>query len=121
MLTGLMGSGLRLVVALLVTVLFGQWAAIPWGRWAIVLALYGAIEAIFAWMPPHPDVPPTPRFQRYMEDWTALLPTVARVRPARSGRLHPALATAAGDRGSGCGSGGHHAAGRLAVRPGRSA
>jgi hypothetical protein len=78
MLAGLLGSGIRLVVALLVTVLFGQWAAIPWGRWAFVLALYGAIEAIFAWMPPHPDVPPTPRFQRYMEDWTALLPTVAR-------------------------------------------
>jgi len=77
-LAGLMGPGIRLLGALLATVLFGQWAGIPWVRWAVVLALYGAIEAVFAWMPPHPDVLPTPRFQRLMDDWTALLPTMAR-------------------------------------------
>jgi hypothetical protein len=70
-LTGLMGFGVRLVVALLAVVVFGQWAEIPWGRWAVILALYGAIEAFWA-------LPVTPRFQRFMEDWTALLPTMAR-------------------------------------------
>jgi hypothetical protein len=75
-----MGAGIRLVVALLATVLFGQWAGIPWGRWAVVLAFYGAIEALFVWMPPHLDVslPLSPRFKRYLEDWTALLPTIVR-------------------------------------------
>ncbi|MDR9451045.1 MAG: hypothetical protein RI637_07505, partial [Acidimicrobiia bacterium] len=35
-LAGLMGVGIRLGLALLVTALVGQWADIPWGRWAAI-------------------------------------------------------------------------------------
>ncbi len=78
LLAGLMGFGIRLLGALVATVLVGRWAEIPWGRWVVILALYGAIEALFAWMPPHLEVslPLPPRFRQYMDDWTALLPTI---------------------------------------------
>ena len=78
MLAGLMGAGIRLLVALVATALFGQWAEIPWGRWAIVIAAYFAVEAENAGSAPPPDVEPPERYRRYMEDWTALLPTIVR-------------------------------------------
>jgi hypothetical protein len=75
---GLTGSGIRLLVALFVTALFGQWAEIPWGRWAIILAACFASEADNAWTDLPLDVEPPKRYRRFMEDWTALLPTIVR-------------------------------------------
>jgi hypothetical protein len=103
-LVGLMGFGIRLLGALLATVLFGQWAGIPWGRWVVILALYGALEALVAWMPPHLDrsPPQSPRFRRYLDDWTALLPTIVRESDLRAladftrRRQRPLVVAAAG-------------------------
>lgn len=78
MLAGLTGSGIRLLVALLAAVLFGQWAGIPWGRWAVIIAFYGVIETGWRIMSPPLDVSPLPRIRRIVEDWTALLPTIVR-------------------------------------------
>ena len=44
MVAGLTGPGIRLLVALLATVLLGQWTEIPWGRWAAILVFSGFIE-----------------------------------------------------------------------------
>ncbi len=78
MLAGLMGAGIRLLVVLVATALFGEWAEVPWGRWAIVIAAYFALEAENAGSAPPPGVEPPERYKRYMEDWTALLPTIVR-------------------------------------------
>jgi len=64
LLTGLMGSGIKLSVALLATALFGEWAGIPWGRWAAVLVGYGAMEALNSWSSPPLGVAPPPRFRQ---------------------------------------------------------
>jgi hypothetical protein len=77
-LAGLTGFGIRLALALLATALVGQWAAIPWGPWAVILVFYGLYDATQPWRMPPLDVPAGPRFRRMMEDWWALLPTIVR-------------------------------------------
>ncbi len=78
LLSGLIGAGVRLLIALLATLVVGQWAGIPWDRWAIVIAAYFALEAENAWSVPPPGVEPPERYKRFMFDWTALLPTIER-------------------------------------------
>ena len=78
MLAGLTGSGVRLLVALLAAVLFGQWAGIPWGPWTVVLASYAVIEGLNMAMSASSDLPPPPALKRIVEDWTALLPAIVR-------------------------------------------
>lgn len=74
-----MHSGVRLLVALIVTGFFGEWAAVPWGRWAAIVTASGAIAAVWAYMRPAPtDDSLRPELNRIIEDWTALVPTIAR-------------------------------------------
>ena len=44
-LTGLVGVGIRLALALFATALVGEWSGIPWGRWAVILVFYGLFDA----------------------------------------------------------------------------
>ncbi len=74
----LTGSGIRLLPALLATVLVGQWTEIPWGRWAAILTFYGFMDGSTAWMNPPPGGPLLPRVKRIVENWTALLPAIVR-------------------------------------------
>jgi hypothetical protein len=78
MLAALTGLGIRLSVALLATVLFGQWTEIPWGRWAAILAFYALYEGSAPLTSPTTDALSPPRIKRILEDWTALVPTIAR-------------------------------------------
>lgn len=82
-LAGLVGVGIRLALALTATVLAGDWAAIPWGRWAVIVAFYGLCDATQPMRTPPLDVPPGPRIRRAIEDWTALLPTIVHERDLR--------------------------------------
>jgi hypothetical protein len=77
-LAGLAGVVIRLSVALLVTVLAGQWAGISWGRWAVLLTALGLMDAWRTQIAPPLDVEPRPDARRIVEGWTALLPTIAR-------------------------------------------
>ncbi len=77
-LAGALGFGIRLALALLVTALIGQWADIPWGRWAVILVFYGLFEASGLTFTPPPDVEPGPRIRKMGEDMTPLLPTIVR-------------------------------------------
>ncbi|HEX6302461.1 MAG TPA: hypothetical protein VF148_18580 [Acidimicrobiia bacterium] len=72
-LAGLTGSGIRLGFALLATALFGQWAGIPWGRWAAILMFYVLFDSWVILM-----ARPLPSVNRVVEDWTALVPTIVR-------------------------------------------
>jgi hypothetical protein len=78
MLAGLTGSGSRLLVALAATALFGEWAGMPWGRWAVILVSYAVIEGEMALTAGPLDVSPHPKVRQIVEDWTALLPTIVR-------------------------------------------
>ena len=71
------GAGIRLSVAMVATLLFGEWSGIPWGRWVVVVGWFAAVEGGTTWMGPA-DAPPRPRIERILEDWTALLPTIVR-------------------------------------------
>ncbi len=73
---GLLGTGLRLALALLATAMAGQWTGIPWGRWMVILLVLGLLDALDSWMTPQPDVSLGQRFSRYFEEWTPLLPTI---------------------------------------------
>lgn len=77
-LAGLTGFGIRLALALLATALVGEWAGIPWGRWAVILVFYVLYDATQPLRTPPLDVPSGPRIRRMVEDWTALLPTIVR-------------------------------------------
>jgi hypothetical protein len=77
-LAGLTGFGIRLALVLLATALVGQWVAIPWGPWAVILVFYGLYDATQPLRTPPLDVPSGPRFRQMVEDWTALLPTIVR-------------------------------------------
>ncbi|MFU8841933.1 MAG: hypothetical protein ACNA8R_14665 [Nitriliruptoraceae bacterium] len=71
-LVGLIGSGIRLGFALLATALAGQWAEVPWGRWALILTFFACFDAWFALMSRLAWA------REMMEDWTALIPTIDR-------------------------------------------
>lgn len=73
----MMHSGIRLLVALLATALLGEWAAVPWGRWATIVLMFGLTEAVWAYMSPPQEASSRPGLERIIEDWTALLPTVS--------------------------------------------
>ena len=77
-LAGLVGVGVRLFVVLIVTALAGQWMGLPWGRWAVLLALLGLNDATMPFMAPPPDLPLGPRLRRIVDDWMALLPAISR-------------------------------------------
>ncbi|HEX6302462.1 MAG TPA: hypothetical protein VF148_18585 [Acidimicrobiia bacterium] len=75
-LSGLVGVGIRLAVALLATALIGEWAGIPWGRWVPILVFLGLYDATQPMRMPPLDIPPGPRVERVMKDYMALLPTI---------------------------------------------
>jgi hypothetical protein len=75
---GLAGVGFRLAVALLATALVGEWSGIPWGRWVLVLVLYGLFDATQPLRTPPLGVPLRGFSRRAVEDRTALLPTIVR-------------------------------------------
>jgi hypothetical protein len=77
-LTGLIGICIRLIVVLLVTAIAGRWTGIPWGRWTVVVVLFGLMDAGTPLMAPHPDAPLGSRIRRIIEDWTPLVPTIVR-------------------------------------------
>ena len=78
-LSGLMGFGIRLAVVVLATALAGQWTGIPWGRWAVILVFYGlVIDVAMVAIWPAFGSPCATRLRRLLENWTALLPTIAR-------------------------------------------
>jgi len=72
------GIGIRLAVAVLVAALAGQWAGIPWGRWAVIIVWYGLTDAGMALIWPAFGSPVPPWLRRLIQDWTALAPTIAR-------------------------------------------
>ncbi|HSJ35423.1 MAG TPA: hypothetical protein VLB85_10250 [Acidimicrobiia bacterium] len=76
-LAGLSGIAIRLAAALLATALVGEWAGIPWGRWAVVIVLYGLFDATQPQRTPPLDVPMRRYARRVVEDRTALLSTMA--------------------------------------------
>ncbi len=75
---GLTGVGIRLAVVVLATALAGQWTGIPWGRWAAILVFYIVADAGRTVFFPDVDGPTPPRYMRLIENWTALLATIAR-------------------------------------------
>jgi hypothetical protein len=77
-LAGLMGGGIRLGLALLVTALVGQWTGIPWGRWAVILVFYWLFDATQPLRTQPLDVPLRPNPRRWLENMTPLLPTIVR-------------------------------------------
>ena len=74
----LSGSGIRLLFALVASVVAGQWAGIPWGRWLPILVFLGLADASRGWEHPSLDIPPKPHARRMVEESTALLPAIAR-------------------------------------------
>lgn len=70
------GVGLRLAIVVLATALVGEWADLPWGRWALILACYAVFDAGRPYIGPPVDVPVGPRIKTIVERWTALLPTI---------------------------------------------
>ncbi len=72
-LAALTGSTVRLIAALVPTAVLGQWAQIPWGRWATILVFYAGFDAMRYYE--NSSVSWT---RSVVEDWTALLPTIAR-------------------------------------------
>jgi hypothetical protein len=101
-LAGLMGVGIRLALALLATAVVGEWAGIPWGRWAVVLTFYAGFDASRPFVGPPVDVPSGPRVKRIVEDWTPMVPTIVRESDLRdlAGFFHrwsrPLVSTALG-------------------------
>lgn len=78
LLAGVLGVGTRLAVAVIVTILFGQWAAIPWGRWAIILGFYGVYDAMMlVYIPPFEGQRRRTQ-ERWVQEYTALLPRLER-------------------------------------------
>jgi hypothetical protein len=77
-LSGLIGVGIRLALVFLATALAGQWTDIPWGPWGVIIIFFGLNDAGGPLMSPASDVPLGPRLKRTLQNWTALLPTVAR-------------------------------------------
>ncbi|HSL26073.1 MAG TPA: hypothetical protein VLA54_07290 [Acidimicrobiia bacterium] len=77
-LAGLLGIGIRLGVALLATVLVGDWAGIPWGRWMPILVFYCLLDATARLTMPPLDVPASAVNKRAVDDYMALLPTIVR-------------------------------------------
>lgn len=75
---GLVGVGIRLALVLLATAVVGEWVGIPWGRWAVILGFFAAFDGARPIIGPPIDVPSGPRVKRIIEDWTPLLPTMAR-------------------------------------------
>ena len=75
-LAGLLGIGIRLTVALLTTVLVGQWAGIPWSQWVPILIFYGLFDAVWPLSVPPLDIPPNPGQKRAVDAYMALLPTI---------------------------------------------
>lgn len=71
----LTGTGIRLAVALLATAVAGQWAAVPWGRWAVVLAVIAVFDAGEVAKTAEPVAS---RSRQAVEEWTALVSTVER-------------------------------------------
>lgn len=78
LLSGLVGIGVRLTVALGATSLIGEWAEVPWGRWTVVLVFYALYDGTQSWRTPPLDVPAGPVIQRMTEEGTALLQTMVR-------------------------------------------
>ena len=76
-LAGMVGTGTRLAVALTATVWFGRWAEIPWGRWAVILALLVLLDVSQHWWN-MPMSSQSPWFKQTIADWTALVPTIIR-------------------------------------------
>lgn len=74
----LTGVGLRLGLVLVVTALTGEWAGIPWSRWTVIIVFYAVFDATQPWRTQPLDVPPRPRVRQILEDWTPLVPTIAR-------------------------------------------
>lgn len=72
------GLGIRLAVVLVATALAGDWAEVPWGRWAVILTFFALFDGTQPLRTPPLDVPPGPKVRQWMEDWTALLPTIVR-------------------------------------------
>jgi hypothetical protein len=71
----LVGLGTRLVVVLLATAVVGEWAGLPWGRWAVILAATVVYDALRPFAGPPVDVA-APTVFGPVEDWTPLLPTI---------------------------------------------
>jgi hypothetical protein len=78
LLAGTLGMGIRLVVAVAVTLLFSQWAAIPWGRWAIILGFFAVYDAMLLFSIAPLEGDPRPNQERWVRDYTALLPKIER-------------------------------------------
>lgn len=75
---GLVGISARLVPALVVTAVAGDWAQVPWARWAVVLGFYGLFDGLVRMFTAPIDEPPLPRAQSMLKDSMALLPTMRR-------------------------------------------
>lgn len=78
MFAALFGVGIRLAFVLLATALVGEWAGLPWSRWAWILGFFAVFEASRPFVGPPIDVRAGPKVRRIVEDWTALVPTIVR-------------------------------------------
>jgi hypothetical protein len=72
-LAALIGSSVRLIAALIPTAVFGQWAEVPWGRWAVILLMYAVFDALRSY-----ENSSESSMSNVVENWTALLPTIVR-------------------------------------------
>jgi len=77
LMTLMTGIGIRLAVVVLATALAGQRTDIPWSRWAVILVFYGLVDVTMVLMWPAFGAPVPSRLRRLLENWTALLPTIA--------------------------------------------
>lgn len=77
-LAGLTGFGIRFAVAIAATGLAGDWAGVPWGRWAAILGFLALWDGGRGWGHPAGDVPRPPSARRLVEDSTALVSTIVR-------------------------------------------
>jgi hypothetical protein len=75
---GLTGVGFRLALVVVATAVAGEWAGVPWGRWAAILLFYGLLDFGWTFFVPSSESQRPPVYMRAVEEWTVLFRTIVR-------------------------------------------